>query len=215
MPSTIDLRVFKFKKRELKPNETIKIISVGRLVEKKGMSYTIRAVARLVKKYSNIELLIIGDGPLREELQLLICNLGVEKNIKLYGWVTHKELPKLLKDSHIFVLASTTATSDGNQEGIPNVLKEAMATGLPVVSTRHAGIPEIVEDGINGFLVPERDENLLTNKIEYLIIHPEFWSKMGRQGRKKIKGMFDNKKVIKKIEKIFIKLAKNKYVRMV
>ncbi len=200
IPSTIDLSVFKFKERQLKPNESIKIISVGRLVEKKGMSYTIKAVAKLLQKYSNIKLLIVGDGPLKEELQALIYRLGLKKNIKLCGSLTHKELPKILGKAHIFILASVTASSS-NEEGIPNALKEAMATGLPVVSTYHAGIPELIEDGVTGFLVPERNVDLLADKLEYLITHPERWLKMGREGRKKIRYEFDNKRVIKQIEK--------------
>ena len=114
--------------------------------------------------------------------------------------MTHKELPKILGKAHIFILASVTASSS-NEEGIPNALKEAMATGLPVVSTYHAGIPELVEDGVTGFLVPERNVDLLADKLEYLITHPERWLKMGREGRKKMRYEFDNKRVIKQIEK--------------
>ncbi len=184
---------------------TIQILSVGRLVGKKGMKYTIKAIARLIKKYPNIHLTIVGDGPQKQSLKQLIKKLGLEKYVTLYGWAIHKEVVRMLRNAHIFVLASNTA-SDGNQEGIPNVLKEAMAMELPVVSTHHAGIPELIEYGVSGMLVPQRDDVLLAKKIEYLIRHPETWHKFGVAGRKKVKKEFDIDKVVSKLEQIFYTL---------
>ena len=95
-----------------------------------------------------------------------------------------------LEDADVLVAPSVTA-ADGDEEGIPNVLKEAMASGLPVVATRHAGIPELVEDGVSGLLVPERDEAALADALERLARAPAGWAAMGRAGREKIEKEYD------------------------
>jgi len=111
-----------------------------------------------------------------------------------------------LDDSNIFVLPSIT-TRDGDQEGIPNAIKEAMARGLPVVSTYHAGIPELIEDGISGFLVPECNEKALAEKIEYVISHPEIWQSIEEAGRKKIEEEYDKEKINDRLIEIFNQLV--------
>jgi colanic acid/amylovoran biosynthesis glycosyltransferase len=88
------------------------------------------------------------------------------------------------------VAASVTA-ADGDEEGIPNVLKEAMASGMPVVGTRHAGIPELIEDGVSGLLVPERNQAALADALQRLALQPEQWAAMGRAGRAKIEMEYD------------------------
>ena len=106
------------------------------------------------------------------------------------GWRNETEIVEILKNTHIFVAPSVTA-ADGNQDAPINVLKEAMAIGLPVVSTYHGGIPELVEDGKSGFLVPEKDADALADKLAYLIKHPEIWSGMGTSGREFVLQHYD------------------------
>jgi colanic acid/amylovoran biosynthesis glycosyltransferase len=96
----------------------------------------------------------------------------------------------VLAQSHILIAPSVTA-ADGDEEGIPNTLKEAMAMGLPVISTVHAGIPELVNDGVSGFLVPERDVEALADRLMRLVDQPETWAAMGRAGRRQIEAEFD------------------------
>jgi len=131
----------------------------------------------------------------------------MRKYIKIISWQTHEELIKILNNSHIFIAPSVTA-ENGDQEGIPNVLKEAMAMGLPVIGTRHAGITELIENGTSGFLVNERDMVGLEKCIEYLITHPKIWAFIGKLGRKKIKMEFnkniENKKLSKVLEALFV-----------
>ncbi|MGB8366744.1 MAG: glycosyltransferase [Candidatus Babeliales bacterium] len=205
--SAIDCDKFAYKKRSLKAGEQIRILTVGRLVEKKGIKYAIRAIAKLVKKYPHIHYTIVGDGPLKEELALLIQKRKLEDYVTLYGSATHDEIVSILNEAHLFVLPSTDA-SDGNQEGIPNVLKEAMACGIPVVSTFHAAIPELVENNVSGLLVLQRNSGVLAQKIEYLIMHPEKWESMGQAGRKKIEQEFEINKIVDKLEKLFRNLLK-------
>ncbi len=95
----------------------------------------------------------------------------------------------------------------GTQEGIPNALKEAMASGIPVVSTFHAGISELVEDGVSGFLVPEREVVSLAERIKYLIQHPAVWPRMGMYGRKKVKSEFELHKTNNRFIKLLMKLV--------
>ncbi|MBD1906881.1 glycosyltransferase [Funiculus sociatus GB2-A5] len=194
MRSGIDCSKFIFTARHLPPDGRIRIVTTGRLVEKKGLEYGIRAVAKLTKLHSNLEYNIIGDGPLKEDLQQLIQELNVGETVKLLGRMQQQELIKILDNSHIFIAPCVTA-KNGDQDAPVNVLKEAMAMGLPVIGTQHGGIPELIEDGIAGFLVPERDADTLAEKLGYLIEHPEVWPEMGRAGRTYVEEHYDLNKL--------------------
>lgn len=177
----IDCRKFYFIPRQTQTDGSCRLVMLSRLVEKKGVEYSIRAVAKLANN-RNIKYSVIGDGPLRESLQQLIQELNVSDIVKLLGWKQQQEIVEILNNSDI-LLAPSVTSKDGDQEGIPIAMMEAMAMGLPVVSTQHSGIPELVQDGISGFLVRERDVDALTEKLGYLIDHPEVWSEMGQAGR--------------------------------
>lgn len=192
--SGLDCSKFTFTPRYLSPDGRIRIATTGRLTEKKGIEYSIRSVAKLTKIYPNIEYTIIGDGELRDDFQQLIQTLGASEQIRLLGWKNQQEIIEILNESHIFVAPSVTAES-GDQDAPINVLKEAMAMGLPVVSTYHGGIPELVEDGISGFLVPERDADALAEKLSYLVEHPEVWHQMGQAGRVCVEEYYDLNKL--------------------
>ena len=179
LPSGINLKKLTYSERGIVQNEPIKVITVGRLVEKKGITYGIEAIAQVVGTGRNVTYDVIGDGELRDDLEQLIVERGMQMHIRLLGRRTHEEVLQTLQESHILIAPSITA-SNGDQEGIPNVIKEAMAVGLPVISTLHSGIPELVENGVSGFLVPERDVDALTDRISYLIDHPEVWVNIGR-----------------------------------
>jgi hypothetical protein len=103
-------------------------------------------------------------------------------------------------------LLPSRRASDGNEEGIANALKESMAMGLISVATFHAGTPELIEDGVSGFLVPEKNVYKLANTIDYIIEHPEIWESVGLAGRKKVEDEFETKQSIEKLEKIFYTL---------
>ena len=107
-----------------------------------------------------------------------------------------------MKNSHIFILPSITS-ANGDKEGIPNVLKEAQATGMPVISTYHAGIPELVLNGRSGYLVKERDTNGLSERLIHLIENPDLWFEFGKIGRKHVEEQFNLHKQIMKLEKIY------------
>jgi colanic acid/amylovoran biosynthesis glycosyltransferase len=189
--SGIDLRCFPYRPRIPRADGRTRLASVGRLVEKKGIDYAIGAVAALLGRGHNVDFRIAGDGPLRDEYQGLIKRLGVESRVMLLGAMDQPEIVRLLEDSDIFVGPSVTARN-GDQDAPTNTLKEAMALGMPVVTTRHGGIPELVEDGVSGFLLPERDIAAIAAAVEQLIAHPERWAEMGRAGRDTVEARYDN-----------------------
>lgn len=163
----------------------IRIVSIARLVEKKGLKYGIEAVAKLVSSHPQLEYQIIGDGVLRADLQRLIDQLNVGENVKLLGWREQQELAAIIADADL-VLAPSVTSLDGDCEGIPVSLMESMAKGLPVISTYHSGIPELIEDGVSGYLVPEKEVEALATKLNYLLTNPEIGRRMGLAGRKTV-----------------------------
>jgi colanic acid/amylovoran biosynthesis glycosyltransferase len=186
----IDCTEFSFRARQLDSSEIVRLISVCRLVEKKGIEFGIRAVGRLVRSMPKLEYNIIGDGPLRAHLEDLIVQLGLHGQVKIHGWKEKKDVIQMLNRAHILLAPSVTA-KNGDQEGIPVALMEGMAMGLPVVSTYHSGISELVKDGMSGFLVQERDVANLTERLKFLMEHPETWPAMGYEGRKYVERYFD------------------------
>ncbi|WP_164984954.1 glycosyltransferase [Ammoniphilus sp. CFH 90114] len=205
--SGINVNEFGFKKRALNKREKIIILSVGRLVEKKGMKYLLSAFSRVHKQFPKVELRIVGDGPLKKELKRRARKKGIRDKVHFLGRLSHEKVQKEMQKAHIFVLASIKAKG-GNQEGIPNVIKEAMACGLPVVSTWHGGIPELVEHKKTGYLVKEKDKKALAESILKLIHHPERWGEMGRRGRDKVLKQFNMKHQVRKLERLYRKLVK-------
>ena len=201
----IDCQKFTFTPRQPHPDGQIRLVTIARLVEKKGIEYSIRAVAKLSQIDPNLKYNIVGDGELRESLECLIQELDVGDTIKLLGWKDSKEIIKILNSAHIFLAPSVTS-HNGELEGIPVVLMEAMAMGLPVVSTQHSGIPELVEDGVSGFLVPERDSEALAEKINYLIQHPDIWVQMGKEGRLQVEKFHNIDRLNERLIEIYQKL---------
>ena len=207
--SCIDRSKFKFRKRNLPKHSMIRLVSAGRLVEKKGLIYAILSFERLIKKYPNLRYTIIGDGELKSTLQYVVRMLGLKDKIKFITWMVHEEYAAVLDKSHIFVLPSVTAQNN-NQEGIANVLKEAMAMGLLVVATQHSGNSELINHGISGFLVPERDVAALSDAIDFILSSPTKWFPMQVAAEKKVARDFDKEKENDKLEAIFYELLSKK-----
>jgi len=201
----IDCQRFLFTPRRLSAEGQIRLVTIARLTEKKGVEYGIRAIAKLANVNQKIEYNIIGDGLLREDLQRLIQELDVGDTVKLLGWKQQEEIVEILNNSHI-LLAPSVTSDDGNQEGTPVVIMEAMAMGLPVLSTQHSGIPELIENGVSGFLVSERDVDGLAEKLNELIKHPEVWAEMGRSGRLHVEEHHDINKLNDQLVEIYQQL---------
>jgi colanic acid/amylovoran biosynthesis glycosyltransferase len=186
----IDLDEFHFRERDQLPSGAARLLTVGRLVEKKGIEYSIMAVADLLARGYRIEYEVIGDGPLRARLVALIASLGLGAHITLSGARDIDYVRGRMEESDLFILASVTA-ADGDTEGAPVSLLEAQACGMPVVSTMHAGIPEIVVDDVSGLLVPERDASALLAALAQMLDNTGRWAAMGRAGRQFVQQKHD------------------------
>lgn len=204
--SGIDCQKFALTPRQFPADGMIRIVTIGRLVEKKGIEYGIRAVAQLIKTYPNVIYQIIGEGELRPHLQQLILELDLGDRIQLLGSRQQAEIIDVLNHSHLFMAPCVTSQT-GDQDAPVNTLKEAMAMGLPVVSTWHGGIPELVEDGVSGFLVPERDIDAIADRLSHLINHPEKWSAMGKAGRDQVEAHYDMNTLNDELVKIYQSLC--------
>lgn len=183
----------------------IRILFVGRLIEKKGADLALKSFAEARKTHANIELTIIGDGHEAYKLKELIKSMDVETHVRLTGSQPHNRVIEEMQHSHILILPSRTARN-GDKEGIPNVLMEAMATGMPVLSTFHAGIPELVEHEVSGYLVPEGDLKALTEGLFHMIEGHDKWHYFGRNGREKVEKDFNIYKQTEKLEQMYEKL---------
>jgi colanic acid/amylovoran biosynthesis glycosyltransferase len=148
------------------------VLFVGRLVEKKGCEYLLRAMQGVQREQPECELTIIGDGPLRSSLEGLAQELGVRCNFR--GTQPTEVVREALSSAKVFCVPSVTA-ANGDSEGLPTVLAEAQAMGIPVVSTTHGGIPEIIINGVNGLLVPERDTGSLAAALGLLLADEQRW----------------------------------------
>ena len=202
----IDLDDFIFQQGRPK-GEVFKLIQVGRLTNKKGILDTINAVDRLPHDF-RICLDVVGSGELEEQAKKLVEELGLADKIKFHGSLPNSTVKKLLSESNVYILPSKVA-DDGDMEGVPVALMEAMAIGIPVVSTYHSGIPELIDDGLSGFLVKEGDVTALSKVIlsvsqyDSLEIH-----EITANARKKIENEFNNDKETKALISLFPKMDK-------
>jgi glycosyltransferase involved in cell wall biosynthesis len=178
------------------------VLAVGQLKEKKGFAYLLGA-CRLLKEWGyTFQCEIIGEGPLRQVLERQICELGLEEIVSLCGALPHQQVIQKYRQAAIFVLPAVLS-ADGDRDGIPNVILEALAMELPVVSTRHSGIPEVIRDGENGLLVPPADAPALATAIAHLLDHPEEAARLGQEGRRTIAENFDVEHNVRELLKEF------------
>jgi len=145
------------------PAGELKLLSVARLVEKKGIEHAIRAISELNGSV-RVHYSVVGDGPLLHDLERLVSHLGLTGTVSFLGPKSEQEVGSLMKQSDVLLVPSVVA-ADGDEEGIPVVIMEAMASGLPVVASRHSGIPELVLDGLTGTLVEEANSQDLADAI--------------------------------------------------
>ncbi|WP_081985490.1 glycosyltransferase [Natrinema salifodinae] len=167
-----------------------RLLTIARLVEKKGYEYSLQAVSRLVDEYPDIEYHIIGEGPLKDDLIELTTELGISENIQFLGHVTDDRLHQELNEASIFVLPCAIA-KNGDRDVIPVALKEAMAMETPCISTPISGISEMIKDNENGILVPDRDSEELAQAMATLFETPEQRRRLGTAGRETIARKFD------------------------
>lgn len=169
----------------------LSLLSVGRFVKKKGFEYALHAVDQLQKRKNlpDFEYVIAGDGPMRDTYETIIAQKNID-SVRLAGWKTQSDIIQLYDGADVFVAPSVTS-ENGDEEGTPTVIYEAMSMELPVVATRHAGIPEQVVDGKTGYLVDEHDVDGLCKKLNGLLRDADKRKRLGIHGRKRVCERFD------------------------
>ncbi|KXI28155.1 glycosyltransferase [Paraglaciecola hydrolytica] len=197
----INTEEFTFRELSLPLKKRPIIMTVARFTEKKGITYAIEALTILAAQSVEFEYWLIGDGPLKNELKTQIDNAELNTQIKMVGLKSQEELREMLKQADIFLLPSVTA-SDGDMEGIPVVLMEAMATGLVTISTQHSGIPELIENGVSGFLAPERDAESLAKLLMDIFNRSVDIEAIRINARNKIEEDFNQHKLYQELAKI-------------
>jgi len=203
IPNGIDLEKFKNLSKEtlrkrLKIEEDEKmIIFVGTLRPVKGIKYLIKAMKLIIKENENVKLMLVGDGEEREELESLVVELDLKDCVKFIGRVQNEEIPRYMIASDVFVLPSFS-------EGFPVVILEAMASGLPIVATKVGGLPEIVKDGENGFLVEPKNPEEIAEKVLLILKGDKLRERISENNKKKVKE-YSWERVSEQIEEVYFK----------
>lgn len=205
VPNGIEISKFNLNRdncrRELNIQENKKIILfVGRLIEIKGVEYLIRAMKEILKDIPDAKLMIIGDGENEKNLKNLSVNLGVEEKIDFIGKVPNDKIPVYMKAADVFVLPSLS-------EGFPVTLLEAMAAGLPILATKVGGIPEIIKDEENGFLVQPANSSDIAKKVIDLLADKEKMEIMKQNNKEKAKN-YDWDAIVKQLVTIYHDIQK-------
>jgi colanic acid/amylovoran biosynthesis glycosyltransferase len=203
----IPLKTFSYHARQRPANGAWRLLQASRLIEKKGHELSLRAFATFSKQYPRATLTIAGDGPRRASLGKLATELQLEEKIRFTGFVSQSTLLTLYQESHFF-LHPSEQTPEGDREGVPNSLLEAMATGLPCLTTRHGGIPEAVTHLESGILVPESDLAGLEQWLERLATDDALRDSLGKRAAQTIKERFDLTIQIEKLEEIYFRLRR-------
>ena len=189
LPMGLNPARYPFRQRALVPGEPVRILVVARLTPIKGVNFAIDAIGDLRNRHADVRLDIVGDGPLRQQLQQQARALGLEGLVHFHGALAAQAIQRLNDNAHIFLHLSVT--TDGDQEGQGLVLQEAQAAGLPVVATRHGAFPEGVLEGKSALLVPERDPRATADALLHLIENPQSWPHMGQAGRAFVEANYD------------------------
>ena len=195
----IPLADFPFVERQTPPEGAWHFVQSCRLIAKKGLRTALTAFAAFRHDFPKATFTIAGEGPMRQELGRLVAELGLADAVVFPGFLNQTQLNALYARAHVF-LHPSELTEKQDQEGIPNSMLEAMATGLPVAATLHGGIPEAVRDGVSGFLVPERDTAALTAALKRFVQSPGTLLQMGCQASQSVRAEFEQSRAIAKLE---------------
>lgn len=196
----VDLANFSF--RDQAPPGPPQVLMVGRFVKKKGFHLGLRAFAAALGRGVAARCRIIGDGPERGSLTRLVARLGIGEQVTFSGAVPHDEVVRAMNESALLLSPSLVAPNMDRESGLI-VAKEAAAVGLPVLAHWHGGLPDIVDDGVTGFLVPERDPARLADRLERLLREPDLRVRMGAAARRKMEADYDIVAVNRRLEAFF------------
>lgn len=171
----IDIEQFKPQKKE--PHDKFIIINTSRLTPRKGIKYLILAAKQLTKRDKKLKIILAGEGNEKRDLEILTEKLGIAESIQFTGSVNHDKISEFYNQADVFVLTSLN-------EGMSNAMLEALASGLPIITTLTGGAQELVQEGVNGFFIKTKDSKDLAKKMERILSNPELCEKMGEESRK-------------------------------
>ena len=198
----VDLDAFRYSGH----HDSTTILHVGRLVEKKGTALLLRAFGQVVAQHPATRLVIIGDGPLRRSLERLAARLGLDRAVAFLGLQPQPAVAEWMRKAAVLAVPSLTAR-DGDAEGLPTVIPEAAASGLPVVGSAHSGIPEAIEDGRSGYVVRAGEVESLSARLAELIASPDLRRSLGLGARHLAEARFDRRVQVERLERIYDGLA--------
>jgi colanic acid/amylovoran biosynthesis glycosyltransferase len=187
--TSIPLEQFPVHPRVVPQHGAWRLVQACRLIDKKGLDDALHAFAQFLELAPAAHFTIAGEGPLLQPLTQLRDQLGLQGHVTFAGFLSGADLVRLYQQSHLFIHPSRT-TADGNMEGIPNSMIEAMCTGLPVVATLHGGIPEAVKHGHTGLLVPERSAPELFGALRQLLLAPGKWQQFSSAAATDMRAQF-------------------------
>lgn len=189
----VPLDAWPFRERALPEDGAWHFVQACRMVPKKGLPTTLGAFQTVAARHPRARLTFAGDGPLLPELKAAAERAGLADRVDFPGFLNQEELNALIYRAHVFLHPSETA-ADGNREGVPNALLEAMASGLPVLATNHGGIPEAVTHGSSGFLTAERDAPALARAALDLLETPDFYRRVAAAARAEVEEKFERRR---------------------
>lgn len=201
----VGIEIEKFIPNHSFKNTPVNFLTVAGLIEKKGYEDSIVVIKNLSNMGLEVVYNIVGDGILREKLELLVSDLGLNDRVNFLGKMTQDQVIEQYRNCDIFIHPSVTAP-DGSHEGIPTSIMEASACELPIISTFHTGIPELVENNISGYLSQEHDVKDLTEKAKLLVESKDLRIKMGMEGRKIVNEKFNVDVLTKEVIVLYSKL---------
>lgn len=195
----IPLEDFPFCRRNRPADGEWRLVQACRLIEKKGLRTALAAFARFRARHPRARFIIAGEGPMRPGLEALTGELGLDGAVEMRGFLSQRDLAELFASAHLF-LHPSEMPPDQNQEGVPNSMLEAMASGLPVVATTHGGIPEAVTDQLTGLLVPERNVEALAGALLEMTAENGRFQQMGDAAARAVREEFEHSRQIAKLE---------------
>jgi len=184
-------------------NDEWRFVQACRLIQKKGILTTLAALAIVKKAHPRLRYILCGEGPMKEKIQQKAAQLGISENVEFRGWMHQEALAREYATAHVFLHASET-TKEADQEGIPNSMLEAMATGLPVVATLHGGIPEAVTHGFDGLLAPERSPEELAALLLKIMDGPGELERLSANAAASVRQNFGSEAQVSAMEDIYL-----------
>ncbi|HEY4216005.1 MAG TPA: glycosyltransferase [Gemmatimonadaceae bacterium] len=197
--------------RERTPGERVRVLVAGTFTEKKGIEYAVEAFARVAQERSDIDLTVVGDAHagspahavVKQRIMDVVREYDIARRVRFTGMLPYPTLLNLLYEHDVFLAPSVTAADGDAEGGAPVIIIEALASGMPVLTTRHCDIPEIVHDGVSGFTVAERDVSALADRLRELAASPELRTGMARAGRMHVESEYSVCRQVDRLEALY------------